>query len=508
MRPPLTTRRRVLRGAAGFTLALPLLPSLLPRAQASSLAPERRFVAICTNHGAVWSESMNPPAESLTETSFYAGHTIRRGDLVRTQDGSSASVSEIVRGPAASLTPELVAKMNVLRGLDIPFYIGHHRGGHLGNWAANDGNGFDGTMQLETPTIDQRLAWSNRFYADLSGTLERTLVIGQGISFAPAHPQDLSGPVQELPVEWSSLALFNRIFVQDGASVTSPRPPVVDRILENYRSLRQSDRRLSIDDRRRLDEHMQRIDELQRRLAVAVTCGDIPIPTEDAVDRWQIASFGVTPSLQAEFWQLFNDVIVAAFVCGTSRIAVMHPTDTFSEFLGDWHQDVAHLAHRPDGIAQATIARANQRMFEDVMLDLIRKLDVDEGDGTTILDQTLVQWTQESGPFTHESVDTVVVTAGSAGGALRTGQYIDYRNQGAGFEGEPFEDTPVRLAPGLLHAQYLATVLQAMGLRPSDYESTPGSGLPNLYVGGDRAGLYPEAVVGVRGEWLPWLRAA
>ena len=33
-------------------------------------------------------------------------------------------------------------------------------------------------------------------------------------------------------------------------------------------------------------------------------------------------SFNVNPQLNGDFWKLFNDVILAAFACGTSRIAV------------------------------------------------------------------------------------------------------------------------------------------------------------------------------------------
>jgi hypothetical protein len=149
---------------------------------------------------------------------------------------------------------------------------------------------------------------------------------------------------------------------------------------------------------------------------------------------------------------------------------------------------------------------ANQRTFEDVFLDLIAKLDIDEGDGTTILDNTLVQWTQESGPTTHESVDSTVVTAGSAAGCVRTGQYIDYRDLAREF-GDPYEGTPVRLYTGLLHQQYLGSVLRAMGLAPSEYELEPGGGYPDLYIGEGRESFYPNAVTDVRGQWLPWFRA-
>ena len=32
----------------------------------------------------------------------------------------------------------VLGKMTVMRGFDIPFYIGHHTGGHLGNFARKD----------------------------------------------------------------------------------------------------------------------------------------------------------------------------------------------------------------------------------------------------------------------------------------------------------------------------------------------------------------------------------
>ena len=501
------TRRQVLRGAGGFTLALPWLPSLLPRgadARSNPLA-QPRFIAICTDHGAIWERHMHPADDTLTETQNYAGRQIRRGDLVHAEMGGVGHLSNVLSG--ANLTPELVAKMNVIRGLDVPFYIGHHRGGHLGNWAANDGNGEDGAMLMgdPSPTIDQVLAWSDSFYSDLSTILERSIVVGENISYGWSNPQSQSGQIQPMPSESSSLALFNRIFVPEEEE-DDPRPPVVDRVLENYQSLRQSNRRLSAADRVRLDEHVQRIDELQRRLSVIVSCGDLPVPSQEAEEvRWA-PDYYIDPAAQAEYWGLFNDVVVAAFICGTSRIAVLRPQDIFSNFAGDWHQDIAHQAHLPDEQAQTTIWEANQRMFEGVFLDLIAKMDVDEGDGTTILDNSLVQWTQESGQTTHESIDSPVITAGSASGCLATGQYLDYRDMTVEI-GEPYQGTPVVLHPGLLHQQYLGNVLRAMGLSPNEYELGGDSGYPALFIGEGRDPYYPNSVLNVRGDWLPWLRA-
>lgn len=504
------SRRQVLRGAAGFTLALPLLPSLLPRqASAGGAGPgRRRFVALCTEHGGVWGASMFPGDGSLTDDQAYAGRTIRRGDLVATAQGDDAVLSPVLRAPSAALTPALVAKLNVLRGLDHTFYIGHHRGGHLGNYAENDGNGSDGQVvqAYPRPTIDQVLAWSEHFYPDLSSILERSLIVGEKISWGWSSPATQSGAVQQLPPEWSSLALFHRIFVPE-EDLASPRPPVVDRVMESYLSLRQSNRRLSAGDRQRLDEHLERLDELQRRLEVTVSCGDVPVPRADSQAEWGSSSYGFDPAAHGRFWQLFNDVIVAAFMCDTSRIAVMRITDTFSDYAGDWHNDIAHEAHTPDGGAQAVLAAAHQRFFEDVFVDLVRKLDVDQGDGTTLLDDCLVAWSQESGNLTHESVSTPVITAGSAGGTLRTGQYVDYRNlANEGFGASA--NTNERMFPGLSYSQWLGNVLQAMGLPPGAYESGPYGGYGEHFLGEGRGALYPSEVLEVMGERLPWIWGA
>ena len=192
------SRRQVLRGAAGFALALPLLPSLLPRsATAGGAGPgRRRFVAFATEHGGVWGANMFPGDGALTDTQAYAGRTIRRGSLAAAAQGDDAVLSPVLRAPSSALTPALLSKINVIRGLDHTFYIGHHRGGHLGNYAENDGNGTDGQVVQASPrpTIDQVLAWSQHFYPDLSTILERSMIVGEKISWGWSSPSTQQSP--------------------------------------------------------------------------------------------------------------------------------------------------------------------------------------------------------------------------------------------------------------------------------------------------------------------------
>ena len=65
-----TTRRMFLRGLAGSALAIPYLPSVCSRAFAQAPIPSirPRFMAICTDHGGVWGQSLYPSSELLTQS--------------------------------------------------------------------------------------------------------------------------------------------------------------------------------------------------------------------------------------------------------------------------------------------------------------------------------------------------------------------------------------------------------------------------------------------------------
>jgi hypothetical protein len=165
----------------------------------------------------------------------------------------------------------------------------------------------------------------------------------------------------------------------------------------------------------------------------------------------------------------------------------------------------------PGGVKQGILAQAYQRFFSTVMVDLAAKLNgVDMGDGSTLLDRSLVVWTQECSSYTHEAQSLPVVTFGGAGGFLRTGQCCDYRNLSALFDPAEME----KIHAGLLWHQWLGTTLQAMGVPRSEWEvASENPGYPNYKYAKVNWGVlsteqaYPEGVWSVAGEVLPWLRA-
>ncbi len=509
------SRRSWLRGALGFTLALPFLPSVAPRTASAgpTSTTRKRFIAIGTEHGGIWQSNMYPAEATLTQTMSYAGRTIRRGDLALGMSNGKASLSPVLSGASTRLTPALAAKMNVLRGLDVTFYLGHNRGGHLGNYADNDGNLNNEQNLAHIPTIDQVLAWSPSFYGNLGSIKERSLVIGgDRMSWGYSNPSTQSGTVQALTSEFDSLALFNKIFVPPQDPATK-RAPVVDLVLEDYKRLRNSNRRLSTGDKHRLDDYLDRLAELQRKLEVQASCGNVQPPT---VSTYDIISgdpaFSLDPVGQTKAYQLFNDVIVAAFTCDTSRIASLRITDIFSSDPEDWHHGVAHEASVPDGIKQKILADSYQSVFEGVYLDLISKLDAVDDVSGTLLDNSLVQWTHECGPNTHTPIELPVVTAGSAGGFFKTGQHADYRDLTK--NGDVANATSaINSNIGLVYNQWLGTALQSMGLAPADYEKGGNGGYGSIRMSPDGeswyAGYqkYDNSELSVMSDVLPFLKA-
>ncbi len=509
-------RRQFLMGSGGFALALPTLSSVLSRsalAQEASGVPAPRFVAMATNHGGIWPETMYPSEASLTDSAeLYRGHRIYRGDLKRGVSSGRALVSPMVSGPGDKMTEQLVRKTNVIRGLDIPFYISHHTGGYLGNYART--NSRQGDTLTQVPTIDQVMAWSPSFYRDLSTIRRRSIHVGQdGISWGYSNPANQSGNVEEIPSVSHSKELFDSIFVPDDGPET--RPPIVDRVLEGFRALRSgafgAGSRISAEDRRRLDDHMDRLSELQRSLNVhAASCGDVKAPKEEARDIRRTSGYSRNPDLNARYYQLFNDVIVAAFICGTSRIATIWVADHFSTNDEDWHQDIAHRAN-VDTRAQKILTDAHRDTFEHVFLDLASKLDVEEADGKTYLDNTLMMWSQEAGNTTHKSDSIPIVSMGSAAGRLKTGQFIDYRDRSNLAIADDGDAQRAIKRPGILYNRWLATVLQCMGIPPSEFERSDFAGYGLNYRGQlnsqtDAEATWPDRVFADAHEFLPYLR--
>jgi hypothetical protein len=497
------TRRQMLVGAGGFVLGLPVLPSLLERrALAGPVTPGKNFVALWNSHGGIDGANMYPPDPVNPSTATYPvlGHPIRSSPLpwAAQSSASTASISPVVTGPLtgstsspAALTQALAAKMNVIRGLDAGVPLGHNRSGMLGNYAGP----FCVATDTSIVTIDQIMAYSKSFTSQGSTVLPFINYGGPngGCSYGWSNPSTQSGTVQLSENYDSTLTWFQKIF-GTGSAGSGPAPiSIVDKVYQDYQRL-QNHRRLSSYDKTVLNDHVAMIKQLENRLAAqanaAAQCGkESPIDSSTYIQQHS-SDFMTNTTEQTQALLLQNELLVAAMVCGACRIGInAFPDDGDNTIHGtfvpvnepeaqnstDWHHGVAHC-HMYTGPQEQLLASYAANFY--VMLDLISRMDqVMVAPGLTLLDNSLVFWSMECGAYTHQSQSWPVVMAGSAGGALKTGLYLDYRDMtpnGIVISGVGTQVGDV-LRSGVPYNHWLGTCLQAMGLSPSEYE-TPGIG--------------------------------
>ena len=510
---------RCFAASAASRSALPFLPSLLPgTAYGADPVPARqpRFYWLTSDHGGVFEASMFPEHVAADEQPGAVHRPHRHVGAADRDDvrGATRSSRRCCARPRSALSAALVGKMNVLRGLDVPFYIAHNTGLHLGNYARNDGNGGDGkaVQASPRPTIDQMMAWSPSFYPDLS-----------------RHPRARDDHGSGRPLSWN---------YRDPA-ITPAAIQNVSRLLQLARAVQPDLRPRDAAGQRACADRRPRARELQapaqrqhaavgrrqaaprrshrspRRAAAqadttsAASCSNVTEPTDNANKH-----NGNSPDDAAKQLQLYNEV--------AARVHVRHQphrgrrygdTSRFVSYGGDWHQDVAHQWQLPD--AQTQLVSSYQQLL---LLGAGRHGQAAgqrrRGAGRLHLPRQLaLRLEQECGMETHGSVSIPVVTFGSAAGAMKTGCCattaasvigLDLRSRGRG--------ASRRWA---VLQQWLATVLQAMRVPPSEFERW-GEGLRRIPSSRRRAGRslfgkhYGDTssrYFSDASKWLPFLKA-
>jgi hypothetical protein len=479
------TRRQVLRGAGGLAIGLPFLPSLVPGPAlgAPGFTTQKRFFCVRNAHGMIYPENMLPTLDTLTETkTIFPGHDAKAGKLVRKTAGNDAYVSDWLRAPGSRLTDKLVGKMNVLAGLDIPWYLGHNEGLALGNYYATFSFVAENKAPSPTnikniapnPTLDYALAYSPNFYRNTPPV--RSFLFGEysgHMRWAYQNPTGKTGPIVNVPTasDGDPKALFQSLFGTKPVDPTTKKP-FIDAVIEDYRRLKQGNRRISTADKTRLDAHMSMLSDVAGSLSSTTSCTRPGEP--------------VFQNTMADRYRALIEVAAAGMICGASSVGCAHVVAFLPHSENDWHTE-AHTISESSGdvtTLRAKVVQHHQWLFNNMLLELARRLDVEEVPGKTFLDNSLLMQTSESGVSTHNSINMPVVTLGGAGGNMKTGLFCDYRNK-----------TPARKIKlearelseylGLTYNQYMFTVATALGLNPAeiDYHNDPNSGFGCMGIG-------------------------
>ena len=148
----------------------------------------------------------------------------------------------------------------------------------------------------------------------------------------------------------------------------------------------------------------------------------------------------------ARFGAIFDaqiDVMARALVCGLTRVATLQAGSADGNVIVPVDGGYPH--HNTSHGDPATFARV-QRWYAEKLARLLRALDVPDPldtTGKTVLDNSCVVWLSECNPG-HDSTDVPCFFVGGAGGALRTGTFVD--------------------APGATNKTLMRAICRAMGV--------------------------------------------
>jgi hypothetical protein len=293
-----------------------------------------------------------------------------------------------------------------------------------------------------------------------AGTPHRSLQLGVGATFQNgAGSMSFIGPGQPVSPEDDPLNGFTRVFGGvsqggDGDLAKRRKKSVLDAALGDLESLRQ---RLGQTERERLDVHLDSLREVEGRITQNAAAGC-------STGGFNGAGFSVSPTdyypktyhkeeLLQTVGTLQMDLAILALSCGATNVVSLmwshpvSPTRIPATGASAGNHDASHYGEETSALACDFIKL--KRWFMEQFAYLIDKLSrTPDGDGS-LLDNTLVLLCSELGDSDdHDHKSVPFVLAGRAGGALRTGRYLNYTGKRAG-ENEPHTKLLVSMANAL-----------------------------------------------------------
>ncbi len=469
-------RRRFLKGLASATIALPLLESLPgSKAFAQTAGSPRRFVCFFQCNGANMSTFWPQGAYgALTDAHFPADRALYPLRAYRDKLLIPRNLHMSPKGFGADQAP----------GCDHQKGMGHKLTGRL-----LDGAGF-----AQGISIDQYIANQINPAARAALTLgvHRTGGGGTGsISYRGAGAPVTSEPNPRLAFQDLMCIDYGDTVTAD--LLTTRRKSVLDLVRSDFEAL--SQRSLSKSDRDKLDLHFTTIRELELALNDPTTGGVAGLqctPLDAArVSEIMRADQGTDVLSDASFKRVGRmqmDLIALALACDHTRSATLQWGVGAGGPIFNWdgishqynHHKLSHGNTRDDDSGSAVAGYQQMlldidRWFAGELAYLLDRMSAyTEVDGS-LLDHSCVLWINElSDGKDHDFRDLPCVIAGGAGGALRTGQYVNLsRYADARQTGFGDLDAP--------HNKLLTTLVNAVGAGPIEHFGDPAYGASGQY---------------------------
>lgn len=435
-------RRAFLRGVGGVSVSLPLLDAFMPRQVRAADMP-RCAVFIRQGNGVAQAGNNEPERfwpknlGALTKASMQAD--------------SDRAVVELAG---------YADKLLLVRGTRFAFPgngCGHSGGGNQVLTAAQVSTDPKGQYSLAMgESVDNRMA--SAINPDKREPV--ALITGSTEGYLPVV-LSYRGAKQLRGADSDPFTVYKRMMGLAGMDqsvvdqVATRRKSVNDLVRSQLQSLL-GQKSLSGEDHRRLDLHLSAIRDVEVKLSCT-----LPEMRQRELD-------GINPLDGKNYeavTQMHMDLVALSFGCDYSRVATIqmgqgNDGTQFSiagfrngEQLPRYHQ----ISHRifSDGATGDPIEGAQEMHHEIDKLHarlfryLLDKLASYSQPNGTMLDNSVAVWTNDLGHgVSHNYVNIPWVIAGSAGGYLKQGQYIDAGN--------------------VTHNQLLNTLLSAVGVRKAD----------------------------------------
>ena len=239
-----------------------------------------------------------------------------------------------------------------------------------------------------------------------------------------------SSPTTPTPLEIYPALAFDRLFKD---ATTPADQSVLDAVLEDASDLR---KRVSLSDRQKLDEYLNSVREVETRIQHANQRGELqgwrPTLTEPNIQR---PADGVPQDI-AEHMKLMCDIMVLGFQTDTTRVTTLKLNNDHSALrfpnLASTQQPgngidymIHHLLSHSDG---EDWLKVNQFFMEQIAY-LADKLDSVQEGPRTLLDNTmLLSCSSMMAGARHDNDQLPIFLLGKAGGKIRGGDVLDYRN--------------------------------------------------------------------------------
>jgi hypothetical protein len=396
-------------GGAGAAVALPLLRSVLPRsARAGALERPVRMLA------------------------YYVPNGIHMQAFTPATSGADYALTPMLQ-PLANVRDSVLVLTGLANNPARPDGPGDH--------AAGTGSFITATHVYKTEGADIRngisldqvaanaLGSATRFPSLQLGTHGGSSSGGCDSGYSCAYSRNISwaGPTSPLPKTVNPQAAFDLLFAgfdpdasaEEQETRRRRKLSVLDSVLADVHAL---EPKLGASDREKLDEYFTGIRAIETRLqepfAPLCEIGERP---------------GSDPSFPDKA-RIMADLIVLAFQCDLTRIAsfMLGNAGSGQSFsfigVGEAHHQISHhqgVQENYDKLQTIGTWELGELAY------LLEKMQaVDEGDGTTMLDNSMVFFSSEiSDGNAHNHNNMPIVLAGSAGGALSSGRHVIYDGQ-------------------------------------------------------------------------------